>query len=146
MTAATIERAPAAICGANATFPAERVGCGLPIGTCAEVYRCTDCSVPFHRDCANAHFRTSGDPSGSAEAMARALEWAWVIDREHADETDLAAALNSHGTITEKRGRAAERAEIVAWLRTVLKLNGPAQALADDIESRAHARGKEAQS
>ena len=24
----------------------------------------------------------------------------------------------------------------------VLKLNGPAQALADDIESRAHARGK----
>ena len=59
MTAATIERAPAAICGANATFPAERVGCGLPIGTCAEVYRCTDCSVPFHRDCANAHFRTS---------------------------------------------------------------------------------------
>ena len=31
MTAATIERAPAAICGANATFPAERVGCGLPI-------------------------------------------------------------------------------------------------------------------
>ena len=83
--------------------------------------------------------------------MARAREWAWVIDREHADETDLAAALNSHGTITEKRGREAERAEIVAWLRaqcegqeagTVWSLHR----LAHDIESRAHVRGKEVQS
>ena len=47
------ERAPAAICGEN---PAERMGCGMRIETCAEVFRCTDCAVPFHRRCAHLHF------------------------------------------------------------------------------------------
>ncbi len=43
-------------CGANQILPAARVGCGKPIETCAEVYRCTDCTVPFHRECAVRHF------------------------------------------------------------------------------------------
>ena len=49
---------PSAICGHDptGTFPDGRLGCGQPIETCAEVYRCTDCTVPFHRQCADAHF------------------------------------------------------------------------------------------
>ena len=51
-----MERPVCAICGQNPVFPAERLGCGKPIYTCAEVYRCTDCMTPFHRDCARRHF------------------------------------------------------------------------------------------
>ena len=49
---------PSAICGHDptGTFPDGRIGCGQPIETCAEVYRCTDCTVPFHRRCAEGHF------------------------------------------------------------------------------------------
>jgi hypothetical protein len=32
-----------------------RVGCGQPVMP-AEVYRCTDCQVPFHRECLRRHF------------------------------------------------------------------------------------------
>jgi hypothetical protein len=49
----------AAICGQNSLFPPERMGCGEPIATCAEVYRCTECSVPFHKKCAEKHFGKS---------------------------------------------------------------------------------------
>ncbi len=48
-----------AICGENPLLPPGRVGCGQPIFTCAEVYRCTECQTPFHRECAIRHF---GDP------------------------------------------------------------------------------------
>lgn len=51
-----VERPIAAICGDNIALPANVVGCGEPIYTCAEVYRCTDCNVPFHKDCAVRHF------------------------------------------------------------------------------------------
>jgi hypothetical protein len=44
------------VCGYNTILPAERVGCGEPMHTCAEVYRCTDCGTPFHRSCAVKHF------------------------------------------------------------------------------------------
>lgn len=49
---------PSETCGHDptGTFPDGRLGCGQPIETCAEVYRCTDCTVPFHRECAAAHF------------------------------------------------------------------------------------------
>ena len=50
------QRPMCAICGQNSVFPASRIGCGEPIYTCAEVYRCTDCGVPFHRECAIKHF------------------------------------------------------------------------------------------
>ncbi len=52
------QRPVCATCGQNNVFPASRIGCGQPIYTCAEVYRCTDCGVPFHRDCALRHFGT----------------------------------------------------------------------------------------
>lgn len=58
---------PHSICGENPLLPANRMGCGQGIGTCAEVYRCTDCTVPFHRDCARRHFGqdvTEGPDSG----------------------------------------------------------------------------------
>lgn len=49
---------PSETCGHDptGTFPDGRLGCGQPIETCAEVYRCTDCTVPFHRQCAQGHF------------------------------------------------------------------------------------------
>lgn len=55
------EHPTAAICGQNILFPPERMGCGQPIETCAEVYRCTECSVPFHKACADKHFATSAE-------------------------------------------------------------------------------------
>lgn len=60
-------RPVAATCGESPTsrslgMTAERLGgCGEPIATCAEVYRCVDCDVPFHRGCARRHFSVSKD-------------------------------------------------------------------------------------
>ena len=50
------ERPVCATCGENVIFPAARVGCGKPIYTCNEVYRCTECHTPFHHECAVQHF------------------------------------------------------------------------------------------
>ena len=47
------------VCGENPLGPAAAVGCGRTIEREGDVYRCTDCSVPFHRDCALAHFATA---------------------------------------------------------------------------------------
>ena len=56
----TVNAPPAAaICGQNAVFPPERMGCGKPISACDEVYRCTECAVPFHRTCTEKHFDKS---------------------------------------------------------------------------------------
>lgn len=44
------------ICGENAVFPARLLGCAMPIERPEEVFRCTDCCVPFHRECARRHF------------------------------------------------------------------------------------------
>jgi hypothetical protein len=61
------------ICGEN-TGPvdADLVGCGRPIESLADVYRCTDCGVPFHRICAIRHFATD-TPEASAEMFAEQL-------------------------------------------------------------------------
>jgi hypothetical protein len=64
------ERAPAATCGENTLFPATRMGCGEPILTCAEVFRCTECAVPFHRTCADKHF---GESAENRQATVDAL-------------------------------------------------------------------------
>lgn len=44
------------VCGENAVLPARISGCGLPILTITELYRCTDCDIPFHKNCAKKHF------------------------------------------------------------------------------------------
>ena len=56
------------VCGQNALGVAAAVGCGQAIERDGDVYRCTDCSVPFHRDCALAHF---------AEAQKAPVEVDW---------------------------------------------------------------------
>lgn len=59
----------AATCGANPIVPPERLGgCGDPIYTCAEVYRCTECGVPFHRACADRHFGDSKEQTQAYKA------------------------------------------------------------------------------
>jgi len=37
----------------------DSTGCGEPIETVVEVYRCTECRIPFHHSCAIRHFETS---------------------------------------------------------------------------------------
>lgn len=44
------------ICGSNGALPARFVGCAHQIESWSQVYRCTHCDVPFHKDCANHHF------------------------------------------------------------------------------------------
>jgi hypothetical protein len=47
------------ICGVNPTpIDADLIGCGKPIIRPEDVYRCTDCEIPFHRECAKQHFAT----------------------------------------------------------------------------------------
>lgn len=49
------------ICGFNTIgLDADLVGCGKPIYLIADVFRCIDCQVPFHRECLRKHFG-SGD-------------------------------------------------------------------------------------
>lgn len=43
------------ICGRNPVLAASLLGCGKPILTCAEVYRCVNCQTPFHKDCLHRH-------------------------------------------------------------------------------------------
>ena len=50
---------PTPICGSNPVLPAERVGCGKPIS--GDVYRCTECTTPFHHECAIKHFGQHGE-------------------------------------------------------------------------------------
>jgi len=60
-----------ATCGTNPLFPPERLGCGRPIATCAEVYRCVDCSTPFHISCIKAHFASEVTGVGSCSEADR---------------------------------------------------------------------------
>ena len=71
------ERAPAAVCGENTVFPAKRLGCGQRIETCHDVYRCTHCTTPFHRQCADKHFgavRPAYNPAAIAYQVLLAQE------------------------------------------------------------------------
>jgi hypothetical protein len=79
-----IQPAPAAVCGASKVaqslgFAPERIGCGKRVETCEEVYRCTDCRVPFHRECAVRHFGDAHAPGPPPPATrsdeARASEF-----------------------------------------------------------------------
>ncbi len=60
------------ICGQNPVIDADLVGCGKVIERPDDVYRCTDCAVPFHRTCAIRHFETD-TPEHSAEAFKEQL-------------------------------------------------------------------------
>ncbi len=62
----TYARLVHSVCGNNILFPATRVGCGEPMYSCMEVYRCTDCGVPFHRTCAVMHFGHDHDRHDSS--------------------------------------------------------------------------------
>jgi hypothetical protein len=45
------------ICGRNGYFKPETTGgCGKPITLVAELYRCIDCGIPFHKECLKKHF------------------------------------------------------------------------------------------
>ncbi|WP_143042570.1 hypothetical protein [Variovorax sp. YR634] len=68
------------ICGENPTpIDADLVGCGTSIDRLQDVYRCTDCGVPFHRACAIRHF-VSDTPEHSAEVFKEQLRRVDAID------------------------------------------------------------------
>lgn len=78
----------AAICGQNTVFPPERMGCGQPIATCAEVYRCTECSVPFHKRCAEKHFgKSAEDRQAIIDGLTKAIVTAGMLIKMHEDGT-----------------------------------------------------------
>lgn len=65
------------ICGSNPTcIDADLIGCGKPIWNVNELYRCTDCQVPFHRACAVKHFETDTPEHSAAvfETMIKRLD------------------------------------------------------------------------
>lgn len=64
-----------AICGANRVMDADLVGCGKPILNQRELYRCTDCSIPFHRDCAIKHFATDDEEHSQAAYAEQLRRW-----------------------------------------------------------------------
>lgn len=93
------------LCGQNELFPPERVGCGQPITREIDVFRCTDCATPFHRECAKAHFGEHGEEA-AREALANlAHEMRFLLRqnpekdgglyRQRLDEADRALALAS---------------------------------------------------
>lgn len=63
-------------CGENiGPVDADLVGCGKPIESQSDVYRCTHCGVPFHRDCAEIHFaETSESASRVYDEQLRRLD------------------------------------------------------------------------
>lgn len=60
---------------ARKTVTWECVGCHKPITPSYEIFRCTDCSMPFHRDCAKAHFAASRTPE--TDIWNKAVQAAW---------------------------------------------------------------------
>jgi hypothetical protein len=64
-----------AICGANRVMDADLAGCGKPILNQRELYRCTDCSIPFHRDCAIKHFATDDEEHSQAAYAEQFRRW-----------------------------------------------------------------------
>jgi len=89
------------VCGENPLGVASAVGCGKPIESDAEVYRCTDCTTPFHRVCAIQHF-------AAADAAPVEVDWraSCIRAEERADKLlglarRLAAALRTRGRVDE---------------------------------------------
>lgn len=68
------------ICGQNSAMPARLVGCGKPIAGIDDLYRCTHCSTPFHRDCAEKHFKSDNIFTQEMFDSITPEEWA-VIKR-----------------------------------------------------------------
>lgn len=92
----TESRPVCATCGENPFVPADAAGCGKPIYTCAEVYRCTHCKIPFHRDCALKHFSEHG-PAGTITRVSErmrnaALELALIAEIGPRDVNELELA------------------------------------------------------
>lgn len=56
LTRLTEENEPP-ICGTNSVLPARIIGCGNRIRSWDLVYRCTHCDTPFHKHCAETHFK-----------------------------------------------------------------------------------------
>jgi hypothetical protein len=68
------------ICGQNLVLPARITGCGKQIETWGEVYKCTHCDIPFHKECANKHF-LDGDVLTEAHIKSMTQE---EVDRAYA--------------------------------------------------------------
>jgi hypothetical protein len=47
------------------------MGCGRPIETIRDLYRCAECAEPFHRDCIQRHFAATPAPDSVEERQAK---------------------------------------------------------------------------
>lgn len=63
-------------------------GCGAAIPNSSQMYRCTDCSQPFHKDCARQHFGSGTTIEQLRELTALQAEddalWSAAGNIEHA--------------------------------------------------------------
>lgn len=66
-------------------------GCNSPIGSAHELYRCTDCSIAFHKACLLSHFRGAHNPHPLREGQlmqALAAKDAEIHGLRHGKEPD----------------------------------------------------------
>jgi hypothetical protein len=120
--------APAAICGESSVskslgFKPERIGCGKRIDACAEVFRCTDCRVPFHHACAVKHFADSHAPPPDqpyASDEARALDLAPQAGVREGDVERL-AALAGHLRAARRAGARQAYDEVLEFMRESIR-------------------------
>ena len=60
------------LCGTQPILPPARVGCGGYILSELDLFRCGDCTVPFHRECLRAHFASHEADSITEKAQRAA--------------------------------------------------------------------------
>jgi hypothetical protein len=62
---------PARFLAATEGFRPEDLGCGKPIDSLDALFRCVQCAVAFHRECARRHFDW---PEAGGSLMPHALD------------------------------------------------------------------------
>lgn len=68
------------ICGGSERVVQFGVGCGQPIVSIDDLYRCATCSIPMHVDCLRRHFGPGdGPPPTRVEQVAMELR---ELDRD----------------------------------------------------------------
>lgn len=101
---ARAERLP--ICGGSERVVKFGVGCGKPIGSLDELYRCATCNVPMHVGCLRRHFGPGDGPLPTrveeiaAKLLAQdaaAVSEVEERERQHAEEIQaIVSALPGH--------------------------------------------------
>ncbi len=82
-------------CGGGHALDGKPVGCGEVFVYAGEVFRCTDCEVPFHKHCARKHFAASQTNEGIRDMERNIADF--VLERLDAGDSpfDVVKAVRS---------------------------------------------------